>query len=88
MDHPKDHSLFGLGLPGYIYIAGRDGFPAPASQLFRFRHLGIRSVEGNRRIAGHGAGVDQGEENATKTFRPPKKGPSLHESLIFMVNPW
>ena len=20
MDHPKDHSLFGLGLPGYIYI--------------------------------------------------------------------
>ena len=20
MDHPKNHSLFGLGLPGYIYI--------------------------------------------------------------------
>ena len=25
MDHPKDHSLFGLGLPGYGYDG--DSFP-------------------------------------------------------------
>ena len=26
MDHPKDHSLFGLGLPGYIVIDVTDVF--------------------------------------------------------------
>ena len=24
MNHPKDHSLFGLGLPGYIYTSPMD----------------------------------------------------------------
>ena len=70
----------------YIYIAGRDGFPAPASQLLGTSASDpLRETVASPDMAQQGS---QGEENATKNFPPQKKGPFLHESLIFMVNPW
>ena len=42
MDHPKDYSLFGLGLPGYIYIYGLSTpmiFPKASSASFNLHVL-------------------------------------------------
>ena len=59
----------------YILIAGRDGFPAPASQLLGLG-LGTSASDPLRETVASPdmAQGSQGEENATKNF-PPKKYP-------------